>query len=277
MSWRIELSPTEETLLVPLFGRAAESRRKHAIVRDPKAVEMVASIPWDYERFNQRPRVLAMVLRTAMFDELVRAFLRRNAEGTVVEIGTGLNTRFERVDNGKVHWFDLDLPSVIALRREFFRDSERRRMLAASVTEAGWIETVQSSPGPYFFAAETVFVYLTEQEVKTALARIAASFAGARIALDMVTQRAVTSGNRDFARRNMAARFQWACGHPKDVEAWDIGLRLVESAGFAEIPEALRERLSATARAGVFLAKKLLPEGAARAWTLNVYEEHGAD
>jgi len=113
----IALGPTEETLLIPLFARAAESRRKRAILRDPKAIEMVASIRWDYERFNQRWRLLSVVLRTAMFDEWVRAFLRRNPEGTVVEIGAGLNTRFERVDNGKVHWFDLDLPRVIDLRR----------------------------------------------------------------------------------------------------------------------------------------------------------------
>jgi hypothetical protein len=25
-----------------------------------------------------------------------------------VEIGTGFNTRFDRVDNGQVHWIDLD-------------------------------------------------------------------------------------------------------------------------------------------------------------------------
>jgi O-methyltransferase involved in polyketide biosynthesis len=38
----------------------------------------------------------------------------------MVELGTGLNTRFERLDNGRVHWFDLDLPDVMALRRVFF-------------------------------------------------------------------------------------------------------------------------------------------------------------
>ena len=37
----------------------------------------------------------------------------------MVELGTGLNTRFERTDNGTAHWIDLDLPDTIALRRQF--------------------------------------------------------------------------------------------------------------------------------------------------------------
>ena len=52
----ISLDPTEETLLVPLFGRAVESRRKRGILSDPKAIEMVESIPWDYEPMTEPAR-----------------------------------------------------------------------------------------------------------------------------------------------------------------------------------------------------------------------------
>ncbi|HUK19489.1 MAG TPA: class I SAM-dependent methyltransferase [Bryobacteraceae bacterium] len=256
----LQLSPTEETLLVPLFARAAESRRKRGILKDPKALEMVAGIPWDYERINQRWRLRGVVMRTAMFDEWVRAFLQRNPEGTVVEIGTGLNTRFERLDNGKVHWFDLDLPAVIELRRRYFSDSERRTMLAASIIDSNWIETVRRSPGPYFFVAETVLIYLQQQEVKTALARIADCFPDMSVAFDTATHRAIIHGNRDFVRRKMDARFTWACDHPKEIEEWNIGLRLVESLGFTDVPDPLRSRLSAPARARILLLNKLPPK-----------------
>jgi len=252
----VKLDPTEETLLVPLFARAAESRRKRAILIDPKAAEMVASIPWDYERFDQRQRRLAIILRNVMFDNWVRAFLGRHPEGTVVEVGTGLNTRFERVDNGRVHWFDLDLPGVIELRRRFFKDSERRTMLGASAVDSNWIETVRRSPPPYFFVAETVFVYLQEQEVKTALARIAASFPDLSFALDTANHRALVRGNRDFVRRKMAARFAWACEHPQEIENWNIGLRLVESLALTDISGPLRSRLPATVRAGLVFVSK---------------------
>lgn len=79
-------------MLVPLFTRAVESRRKHPILDDPKAIETVQSIDWDFRRFNQRRRVLACALRTAMLDEWIAKFLRQYPESTVVELGVGLNT-----------------------------------------------------------------------------------------------------------------------------------------------------------------------------------------
>jgi O-methyltransferase involved in polyketide biosynthesis len=35
------------------------------------------------------------------------------------------------VDNGQVHWIDMDLPDSIELRRRFFVEPDRRLMLAA--------------------------------------------------------------------------------------------------------------------------------------------------
>jgi O-methyltransferase involved in polyketide biosynthesis len=81
-----------------------------------------------------------------------------------VEIGAGLNTRFERVGNGQAHWIDVDLPDVIELRRRFFADTGRRRMVAASVLDKAWLHDVRQSPGPYFFVAEAVLAYLPEDQ-----------------------------------------------------------------------------------------------------------------
>ena len=245
--------------MVPLYARALESRRKRPILEDPKAVEIVDSIEWDFGRFGQRRRAMGCCLRSALFDVWVRDFLRRHPEGTVVEIGAGLNTRFERLDNGTVHWYDLDLPDIVELRRCFFSDSHRRVTLAASVLDPGWIETVRRSPGPYLLVAETVFVYLEEAQVKTGLAQIARGLPEARVALDTVGRRAVESANKDHAQRNLAGRFTWACEDPIAVERWSIGLRLVESRTVADIPDSLRPRLPVSLRGGLWLLGRLLP------------------
>jgi len=250
----------QETALVPLYARALESRRRRPILEDAKAVEMVDAIDWDFRRFGQRRRVAGCCLRSAMFDVRVRDFLRRHAEGTVVEIGAGLNTRFERLDNGRVHWYDLELPDMVELRRRFFSDSERRMTLATSVLNPNWIETVRRSPGPYLLVAETVFVYLEEAQVKGALRQIASGFPEVTIALDTVGRRAVDIGNRDFARRKMAARFQWACEDPIAIQDWNIGLRLVEARTIADVPDCLWPRLSLPLRANLRLFGTLFPK-----------------
>ena len=245
---------------MPLYARALENRRKRPILEDPRAVEIVDSIEWDFRRFAQRRRVVGCSLRSAMFDVFVRDFLRGHPEGTVVEIGAGLNTRFERLDNGRVHWYDLDLPDMVALRRQFFADSERRTTLAASVLDPGWIETVGRSPGPHFLVAETVLVYLEEAQVKAALAQIASGLPQARIALDTVGRRAVDDGNRDFVRRRMSARFAWVCEDPVEIQDWNIGLRLVESRTVADVPDSLRPRLSPLLRTSLWLLGRLVPK-----------------
>ncbi|HEY9141333.1 MAG TPA: class I SAM-dependent methyltransferase [Bryobacteraceae bacterium] len=270
----IRLGPVEETLLVPLYMRALESRRKRPILNDPKAADMVDSIDWDFQRFGQRWRVFGCALRSAMFDVLVADFLRSHPEGTVVEIGAGLNTRFERLDNGRVHWFDLDLPDVVELRRKFFTDTARRVTLAGSVLDPDWIEMVRRSPGPYFFVAETVFIYLEERQVKAALSQIARNFPGAGIALDTTSRNANDQANKDHARRKLAGRFAWACQDPQEIERWDIGLRLVESRTMVDVPGPLRLRLSWRARATFRVFRRLLSRFV-NAYRLNAFTAAG--
>jgi O-methyltransferase involved in polyketide biosynthesis len=171
-----DLGPVQETLFIPLAARARETRKKRPILRDPKAVEMAGSIDYDAVKYRQAGAGAVVILRTAIFDSWVRAFLAQHPDGTVVEIGTGLNTRFERVDNGRVHWIDLDLPDTIELRRKFFTDSGRRQMLAASVLDDEWLQAVRERPEPYFFIADGVLVYLPEDAVSRTLAGIAERF-----------------------------------------------------------------------------------------------------
>jgi O-methyltransferase involved in polyketide biosynthesis len=270
----IQLGQVQESLLVPLYARAVDSLKKRPILNDPKAVEMVQCIDWDFRRFNQRRRVLGCTLRTAMFDEWVKDFLGRHPEGTVVEIGAGLNTRFERLDNGTLHWFDLDLPDAVELRRKFFIDSGRRVTLAGSILDPGWMAAVRQSPGPYCFVAEAVFIYLTEQQVKAALAQIADNFPRVSIAFDTTTRRAINHENKDHARRKLDARFAWACEDPREIERWKIGLRLVESRTLMDLPDSLRSRLSLPVRAAFRVITKLFPKltkGLTEAYRLNLF------
>src|SRR5580704_1037709 len=159
---QVRLGAVQQTLFIPLAARAKQTRRKHPVLRDPKAGELEQSIDYDAAKYGRGAGGSVTVLRTAIIDFWVRGFLAAHPAGTVVEIGTGLNTRFERVDNGQVHWFDLDLPDTIDLRRAFFADTGRRRMVAASVLDEDWLPVVAQSRGPYFFVAEGVLVYLPE-------------------------------------------------------------------------------------------------------------------
>ena len=267
---QVQLGAVQETLFIPLAARARESSRKRPALRDPKAAELVRSIAYDTAKYGRGAGGAITVLRTAIFDSWVRAFLARHPAGTVVEIGTGLNTRFERVDNGQVHWIDLDLPDTIELRGKFFADTDRRRMVAGSVLDEQWLDIAAQLPGPYFFVAEGVLVYLPENQVTTALAGIAARFEGAMVALDTYPKSTYDRQHQLAAKRDIPARWAWACDNPYSLER--LGLRVVESATVTRPPAALRRQLPARYRYLLPLAHPFL----GKALTLTLFQAQGA-
>jgi O-methyltransferase involved in polyketide biosynthesis len=261
---QVRLGAVQETLFIPLAARARETQRKRPVLRDPKATEMVQSIDYDTAKYGEGVGGSVTVLRTAIIDFWVRSFLAAHPAATVVELGTGLNTRFERVDNGQVHWFDLDLPDTIELRRTFFADTERRRMVAASVLDEDWLPVVAQSRGPYFFVADGVLVYLPEDQVGQALGRIVEQFPGALIALDTYPKQTFDRQHRLSAKKDLDARWAWPCDDPRSLERF--GLEVMESASITRPPRAMRSQLPARYRYLMPLAHPVL--GKAMAITL---------
>ncbi len=253
---KVQLGAVQQTLFVPLAARARETRRKHPILRDPKAVEMVQSIDYDAAKYGPGGGELVTVLRTAILDFWVRGFLAAHPAATVVELGTGLNTRFERVDNGQVHWIDLDLPDTIELRRKFFTDTERCRMIASSLLDEDWMTSAGQSPGPYFFVADGVVVYLPEERVMATLTRICERFPGALVALDTYPRKIFEYQHRLSARLNMDAPWAWACDDPHSLER--TGLRVADSVTLTRPPRAMRAQLPARYRFLMPLANPFL-------------------
>jgi len=56
-----------------------------------------------------------------------------------VNISAGLDTMFYRVDNGSIRWYDIDLPNVIALRRQLLPETARTTLIARSIFDPSWL------------------------------------------------------------------------------------------------------------------------------------------
>ena len=52
--------------------------------------------------------------------EKMKEIISKNPDTVVINMGAGFDNRFERVDNGQIRWFDLDLPDSIAVRKKAF-------------------------------------------------------------------------------------------------------------------------------------------------------------
>ena len=217
------LEGVSETLLIPLYIRACESQRPDSLIKDDLAVAMVSQIEYDFSHLKlQRHDEVALIVRTNKFDSHVRDFLMRNPQAAVVHIGCGLDTRFERMDNGLVEWFDLDLPDVIALRQKLIHNKcNRYHTLAASVLEEGWIKEVSGlKPRPFMFMAEGVLPYFEEAQVKALFLKLGEHFPGCELVCEAHTPFGNWANNLHLAHVKAQARMHWSLKSGKEVESW---------------------------------------------------------
>jgi O-methyltransferase involved in polyketide biosynthesis len=239
------LSGVSETCLAPLYWRAMESQRPDAMIRDEKAVALVAQMNLDFSQVRQIPMTeLLHVMRimvTREMDLYARDFLSRHPEAVVVHIGCGLDGRFERVAerNNQVEWYDLDLPDVIALRQELIGDEgERYHLLACSVLEDVWLEAVKAhGPRPILFLAETVLVYLVEAQVKSLVLTLRDRFPGAELVFDGWRPFEVWLGNRYLSGSQFAGLMRWGLWRGQALQGWGDGVHLLDEWGFFDQPE----------------------------------------
>jgi len=237
------LSGVSETLLIPLYNRAMETQRPDAMMKDEKAVALVTQMSYDFDRVRKIPMMemlkVTRIMLTREMDRYARDFLSRQPEAVVVHIGCGLDSRFERVDNGRVEWYDLDLPNVIGLRRKFIGDEgERYHLLGCSVLEDAWLEAVKVHfQRPFLFLAENVFIYFTEAQVKSLVLTLRDHFPGAELVFDGWRPFEIWVGNLLLSPSKFAGLLRWGFWRGQEIEGWGDGIHLLDEWGFFDQPE----------------------------------------
>src|SRR5574341_1278275 len=238
-----DLSGVSETLLVTLYLRAMETKRPDALIKDEKAVALVSRMSYDFARVRQIPlseaNKLVIILRNREFDRYARDFLRRHPDAVVVDIGCGLDSRFERVDNGQLEWYDLDVPDVIALRRKLIGgEGERYHLLGCSVLDNAWLEAASAHRRrPVLFLAEGVFMYFEGAQVKSLVLTLHDHFPGAELVFDAYSPLHVWVHNLQTYTSKIAMRVHWGLWRGQEIEGWGDSIHLLDEWGFLDRPE----------------------------------------
>jgi O-methyltransferase involved in polyketide biosynthesis len=219
-----------ETLMITLYARSWETQQPDAILTDQKAVEMTQRLDYDFGKFaGGWSSRLGCVLRAALYDRYVKTFLFQHPDGIVVSLGSGLCTRFFRVDNGKVLWYEVDFPEVIGLRQRFFESSQRYHFIAKSILDFSWMDEIQRRQDqPMLILYEGVSMYLTEAENKQLLQHIDRQFAPVEVIFDVLNRKTAENSQRHDTVSKTGASFQWGVDRAQDLETWSPGIHLIE-------------------------------------------------
>jgi len=115
-----------DTALWVAMYRAFESERADALFRDPYARRMAGERGEEIVNTVRRGRAMAwpMIVRTAVMDEIIMRSASQGAR-TVINLAAGLDTRAYRLAlPPALRWFDVDLPGIVAYRREHLADAK---------------------------------------------------------------------------------------------------------------------------------------------------------
>ena len=164
-----KLGVVEDTLFVPMLGRIYAAEHCPQILYDKKALELKNRLPLDLIEQNMQNQytLLASASRSANMDRIIRAFLERRPDGVIVQLGCGLETTYHRCDNGKTHWYAVDLPHVIEYRRDLLPEPERELYISGDAFAKDWIKKVRNDvlDAPILVTAGGLFHYFEEHKV----------------------------------------------------------------------------------------------------------------
>ena len=231
-----------ETLLIPLYMRYQESLKPDPIIHDESALRLVPQIDYDFSKFDTAVHSsVGSAIRATYLDNVTKDFIQRHQQPIIVMVGCGLDARHERVgDIGKnIPFYELDLPDVIALRKQMMPPAENEILLPASAFETDWMDTLQTQypHASFLFVIEGVLMYFNEAQVKKLFKDLATRFSGGEIAFDIgSTWMSRNSQKHHDVIKHMRAKFDYGCDDDHEMEHWANNLQLMSAKYMFDFP-----------------------------------------
>jgi O-methyltransferase involved in polyketide biosynthesis len=227
---KIELDEVQKTLLMPVWARAMESQKKKPVVTDPSALEIMNGIDHDFQKMSENLSEISQIswiARCKRFDMVIRRFITRHPDACIVNMGCGLDTTYERINDPRVQWYDLDLPEVIELRKKFIHESGHRKFISGSFLETSWFKRIPKKN--VLFISTGVFVYFAEEEIRRFLIQVADHFPGSELFFDVTSPKGVQIANEVILKSGLNSNsfFKWGLIDKSIIPSWDNRITLI--------------------------------------------------
>lgn len=223
------LTGSAETMLQSFYARAKYSRKKNAKFYDAKAIELVGKIDYDFSKAEKDSTMSnGVIARTIVFDELVKDFINKNPDCTVVNIACGLDTRFYRMDNGRIIWYNVDLPETIEVRDAIYHESGRVSAIGISATDPAWADKV-TKRGKMLFIIEGLSMYLTSDENAQMLSIIRDKFDNATVLMECLAKKWVNKEHTEKSIQDTGAKFVFGADTFDDLGKAADGFKCIKN------------------------------------------------
>ncbi|MBQ8535582.1 MAG: class I SAM-dependent methyltransferase [Bacilli bacterium] len=222
------LNNESKTLFIPLYGKALMSK-KDLFLKDLKAEEIINKIDYDFTKLKQSKWLsMYMSLRGLIIDELTNKYLSNNKNTTVIHLGCGLDSRCLRIkDNYKI-WYDLDYEEVIKVRKEFYKENDKYKMIGSSVLDYDWLDNIDENNN-ILIIMEGLTMYLSRTEIIELISKIDNKFKNVHFIFDAYTNKAVRASKYKNPVNQMNAKIKYGIDNYKEFLKINNRLEFVNS------------------------------------------------
>lgn len=233
---RVNLTPEQATLLIPIYSKAHENKKSNPILRDEKAASILEHVDFDFKTLNIPEKTNVMMsIRAKIMDDFTRDFIQNtksHPQTLVLHLGCGLDSRYERVGCPFVLWYDVDFEKVIQLRKAFYSETQHYHMLGSSVTEEEWLEVLPTNASEVLVIAEGLLMYLSESEIKTLIQRLETRFTRFTLIYDAFSKLTARNVGRHPSLKETGASVKWGIDDPMDFTAYGRQVKFISERFF---------------------------------------------
>lgn len=247
----------EKTLFVPLLSRSIDAQSEKPLLNDQYSLEIIDKIDYDFSFIHQylnKYAILGHALRAKYYDNKIKEYLIKNQNGIVINIGSGLDPRFSRVDNGKLTLIDIDLPDVIKLRSKLIPEATRNPYIPLSILDESCLDKIKSystqNANSVLFIADGTLMYLEKSDIIDLFNRISENFPKARLIFDVYTNFMIKQTKGEKILQDFRAEFKWSVNEVTEIEKWCPKLRFIEKWSFFD---------DKNARVGIYKILRFIP------------------
>ena len=245
------LSTVSETALITLKAHVVESEKENPVIEDAVALECLnrlqSLLPIEIrDRVLNRklPSTLTrhIALRARKYDSYTRRFLEEYADGLVVSLGCGFDTRYWRISKEPWKYIEIDLPDVIEAKRKVLDNIVTYTMIGNSVLQEDWIKRILSVQKEHvLFLAEGLFMYLPKDGVISLFKRLTKSFVKSEIVFEVVNEKYTKGLWKKMVASKMStlgtqagSSYDFGIRDAKDIEAYGDNIKVVEEWSYFE-------------------------------------------
>lgn len=165
MSEKNTFDGVEDTLYIPLIARIYASEKFPHFFYDEKALSLKQHIPTNsIEKNTTEYFYMASVCRQYTIDKKIVRFLEEKKQCNVVFLGSGLETAYNRINNNKNNFYQIDLPNVIDIRENVLGNAKNEKLIKGDMFNIDWIKEIDKSL-PTLIVVSGVFQYFHEDKI----------------------------------------------------------------------------------------------------------------